>query len=161
MEILYNNTNVSNQFLTPQETQNKPIVTLKGLDYNKIYTLIMYDPNAVGGNYIHWIVTNIYENNFELGNEILQYYGPHPPKGSGIHNYIFSLYETNNNTTKNIIPNKRQIELNKILNELDITGVPIYKTKFKVKNIEGGKRKRRVTRKQQNGKNKKTNSRRY
>ena len=69
MEIKYNNKIVTDDpkvnepiFLTTKETQIKPVISLKGLDDNKYYTLIMYDPNAVGGNYVHWIVINIKGN---------------------------------------------------------------------------------------------------
>lgn len=159
MDIKYNNTYISGQFLTPQETKNKPLVSLEGLDTNKYYTLIMYDPNAVGGNHIHWIVTNIFGNKFETGNEILEYYGPHPPEGSNIHNYIFSLYESNKNVTNKMDPTKRQIELITILNMLNISGEPIYK-KYFTSEYSGGKRKRRITKRRKNRKNKKTKRRR-
>ncbi len=34
MDIRYNNILVSEQFLTPQETINKPLISLSGLDTN-------------------------------------------------------------------------------------------------------------------------------
>ena len=132
MEIRYGNIKVSDQYLSPEVTQIKPIVSLTGLDTNKTYTLIMSDPNAVGGNKIHWLVININGtsniNNIETGKAILEYYGPRPPPESGEHNYIFSLYESNKNNKINQI--ERQIELAELLKELDITGNPIYTKKI-------------------------------
>jgi len=159
MDIIYNNNiNVVGQFLKTEETQNKPIVILKGLDTNKNYALIMIDPDAVGGNHIHWLVTNIKGNIFETGDEILEYFGPHPPANSGIHNYIFLLYESNYDMKDKMNSNNRQIELNDILNKLDVKGEPIYTTKFTSKHQNGGKhkRKRKTIKKTKNKKQKKT-----
>jgi len=160
MDIIYNNnTHVSGQFLEIQLTQDKPFVSLSGLDSNKKYALIMSDPDAVGGNHIHWIVTNIKGNNFDEGNEILEYYGPHPPIGSGLHNYIFLLYESDYDKKERMDPTKRQIELEDILNKLNIKGEPIYKTKFISKNPNGGKKKRKTKRRKNF--RKKTKRRKY
>lgn len=161
MDIIYNNKiYVSGQFLTPQETKNKPIVSLKGLDTNNKYILIMYDPNAIGGEFIHWIVTNIEGNNFNTGNEILEYYGPHPPEGTKIHNYIFSLYLLNKEIPKEMITNDRQIELNTILNNFNVVFKPIY-TKSFTSEYRGGLSKRKLTKRRitKRRKNKKTKHR--
>lgn len=160
MEIKYDDNIVSGQFLETQKTQKKPYVSLSGLDNNKKYALIMTDPDAVGGNHIHWIVTNINGNNFDEGDEILQHYGPHPPPGSGLHNYNFLLYESDYDKKERMDPTKRQIELEDILNKLNIKGEPIYKTKFISKNPNGGKRKRK-TKRRKNKKQKKTKRRKY
>jgi hypothetical protein len=52
---------------------------------NALYTLIMYDTDA---KYIHWLVINKDE---EIGNTIIEYIDPNPPKG--YHHYEFLLYE--------------------------------------------------------------------
>ena len=161
MEITYNDIQISDQYLSPEVTQIKPIVSLTGLDTNKMYTLIMSDPNAVVGNYIHWLVININGTNIETGKEILEYYGPHPPPESGEHNYIFSLYESNKNNKIN--QSERQIELAELLTKLDITGKPIYTKKFTSHNSisKGGKRKKNKRRSKKTRKNRKTKRRRY
>lgn len=167
MEITYNDIQISDQYLSPEVTQIKPIVSLTGLDTNKTYTLIMSDPNAVGGNKIHWLVININGtsniNNIETGKAILEYYGPRPPPESGEHNYIFSLYESNKNNKINQI--ERQIELAELLTKLDITGKPIYTKKFTSHNSisKGGKRKKNKSkrRSKKTRKNRKTKRRRY
>ena len=165
MEIRYGNIKVSDQYLSPEATQIKPNVSLTGLDTNKMYTLIMSDPNAVVGNYIHWLVININGtsniNNIETGKAILEYYGPRPPPESGEHNYIFSLYESNKNNKIN--QSERQIELAELLTKLDITGKPIYTKKFTSHNSisKGGKRKKNKRRSKKTRKNRKTKRRRY
>lgn len=145
MDIRYNNSVVSEQFLTPQETIDKPFVSLSGLDTNKKYCLIMYDPNGVVGNHIHWIVDYIPRNNFNEGINVFEYKQPSPPKGSGIHNYVFSLYESSSNKDidKTLNDNNRTIELNYLLVQLNITGEPIYTKKFISEYREGGSKARR------------------
>ncbi|MEO0237211.1 MAG: YbhB/YbcL family Raf kinase inhibitor-like protein [candidate division WOR-3 bacterium] len=76
----------------------------------KSLLLIMEDPDAPAGKFIHWIVFNILpsdsfipegfsKNSFRLGNGILQglnslnqysYFGPHPPFGT--HRYFFKVF---------------------------------------------------------------------
>jgi Raf kinase inhibitor-like YbhB/YbcL family protein len=106
-----------------------PKVSWNNIENAKSYALVMEDPDAVGGNLVHWyipfispnpniniiefknckLLQKLYEklakkNNFEnslnklnliigkntLGN--FGYHGPCPPKGSGVHRYIFNLY---------------------------------------------------------------------
>ncbi len=147
MEIRYNNKNVEGKYLTTKETQIRPIVSLSGLDNNKSYDLIMYDPKAVGGNHIHWIFRNIKGNNFESGNDFFTYNGPHPPENSGIHDYIFSLYESGKDVIPTLNPNHRQVELKDVLQNLEITGDPIYTKQFTSEYQKGGKHKRKYTKK--------------
>lgn len=171
MEIKYNKKFVSDDlkvnepiFLSTKETHIKPIVSLKGLDDKKYYTLIMFDPDAVGGNHIHWIVTHIKGNDFNTGNHFFEYYGPHPPKNSGKHRYIFSLYESGKDIMKDVDldPTERQIELEHVLHELNITGKPIYTKHFISENQEiGGKRKRNYTKKRKNKRKRSCKRRKY
>ncbi|MDI3315843.1 MAG: YbhB/YbcL family Raf kinase inhibitor-like protein [Mycobacterium sp.] len=69
--------------------------------------LVVDDPDAVGGLYIHWIVTGIApgsgsttdgqtpDNGHSIANSGGQqsYFGPCPPSGSGTHHYRFTLYQ--------------------------------------------------------------------
>lgn len=68
--------------------------------------LVMDDPDAVGGLYIHWVVSDIAANTTgsargttPAGGQVLpnsggnrRYLGPCPPQGSGVHHYRFTLY---------------------------------------------------------------------
>lgn len=97
MEIYYNNKQLkNNDFLTPSETQTKPEVKLSS-NSNKYYTLVIYDPDAVGGTHVHWLVTNIKDNNINNSNILIPYKGPAPPPNTCKHRYIFELYEQNKN----------------------------------------------------------------
>ena len=136
MEIYYNRKRVEGQYLTTEETQNVPLVSLKGLDTNKKYILIMNDPDALGGNRIHWLVSNINGNHFNSGNHLLFYRGPAPPRNSGIHNYIFSLYEMTNDNHLFFTEANRKITMTDLLAKLNVTGQPIYSTRFTSQNSQ-------------------------
>lgn len=139
---------VSGQHLTPIQTNKEPIVSLNGLETNNNYTFIMYDPNSVFGNHIHWVVSDIKGNDFSSGKTIFPYGGPTPPKGSGIHNYTFSLYKSDTPVMvdEKFDQNNRTIPLNKLLSELNITGNPVSTIKFKSQYIQGGYRRKSVRR---------------
>jgi hypothetical protein len=138
MEIYYNNKQLkNNDFLTPSETQTKPEVKLN-LNSDKYYTLVIYDPDAVGGTHIHWLVTNIKDNDINNSNILIPYKGPAPPPNTGKHRYIFELYEQND--IKSLEPvEKRIIPINSIRNLLELTNY-ISKIKFISQNESGGKR---------------------
>jgi Raf kinase inhibitor-like YbhB/YbcL family protein len=69
-------------------------------------TLILHDPDAVSGDFLHWLVwdippstENISVNSVPIGARQglnggghASYTGPCPPKGSGTHRYIFDFY---------------------------------------------------------------------
>ncbi len=71
--------------------------------------LVVDDPDAVGGLYIHWVVTGIPPTASEIVDGVLpegakvgpnsggnaRYLGPCPPAGSGLHHYRFQLYALN------------------------------------------------------------------
>jgi phosphatidylethanolamine-binding protein (PEBP) family uncharacterized protein len=91
-ESIISNKN-SGLYLSTEATASAPRIDFgQLLEKGKYYTLIMHDPDAVNDNHNvnHWIINNIKGNtNFE---SLLDYKGPHPPPGSGIHKYIFTLY---------------------------------------------------------------------
>jgi len=92
-------------YLNPKHTVSPPIVSYKNKKNDALYTLILFDPDALGGNKIHWLLINIPRNNIHNGECLLPYDGPHPPKGSGVHHYYFLLLEQMNNKK---ISNQRQ-----------------------------------------------------
>jgi Raf kinase inhibitor-like YbhB/YbcL family protein len=74
--------------------------------------LVMDDPDAVGGLFVHWIVFGMHpgpgssaEGQTQPGYGMLQpngngdraYRAPCPPAGSGIHHYRFTLYQVPSN----------------------------------------------------------------
>ena len=113
MEIIYPSTKLykNNIFLSIEESSVEPTIIL---DYGpkSFYTLLMFDPDAVGGNKIHWLIVNIKQNDILIGNTIINYKGPNPPKGSEKHHYVFSLLRQHKLIDpKNIVLDSRFIGL--------------------------------------------------
>ena len=164
MEIIYNNKIIKNgEFLTPSQTQLQPKINYK--NNNKLYTLLMYDPDAykmtknglIPCTHIHFILTNISGNNIQNANIILPYKGPAPPSKTGKHRYIFELYEQSSNNNQKSIKDRSISNINEIkkLMNLDLT---IYRFYFLSQNESdinktGGKGKKRKTIKNKSVKN--------
>jgi hypothetical protein len=90
MEIDYEGRKVvPGLYLTPYQTREAPHFYLC-VEPRKPYTLLMFDPDALGGNRIHYMEINIQGSR---GNIVFPYDGPHPPKGSGVHHYYFWFLE--------------------------------------------------------------------
>jgi len=140
MEVSYNNKFVqNNEFLKPSATQTKPQIKYP-FENNKLYTLLMHDPDSVYGNRFHWIVTNIF-NDVKNGEDALLYTGPAPPPKTGTHRYIFELYEQENRNN-NVKIEERNISMDFVKKMLNI-GEPISKFRFISKNESGGRRTKR------------------
>jgi phosphatidylethanolamine-binding protein (PEBP) family uncharacterized protein len=136
MKVFYNSKFVNNNaFLKPSETQTKPEVKYP-FENNKLYTLLMHDPDSVYGNRFHWIVTNIFHD-VKNGEDVLLYTGPAPPPKTGTHRYIFELYEQIKSIDVKI--EERNISMDFVKKMLNI-GEPISKFRFISKNESGGRR---------------------
>jgi phosphatidylethanolamine-binding protein (PEBP) family uncharacterized protein len=155
MDVFYNgNILKDNQFLTVSESQLEPEIKLN-VDPSKLYTLILYDPDAINGTYIHWTKMNITNNDIKTGNIIIPYKGPAPPPKTGKHHYIFNLYQQNG-VNKMLPLDQRGFELNDLENKLQVNN-PIYKIQFISANESGGKKSKRNRRtKLKSRKNRKT-----
>ena len=120
MEIIYPSTKLykNNLFLSIEESSVEPVINLD-CESKSFYTLLMFDPEAVGGNKIHWLIVNITNNNIFTGNTIVNYKGPKPPKDSGKHHYVLSLFRQHKIIDpKNIVLDSRFIKLDKLFNML-------------------------------------------
>lgn len=150
MEVFYNNKLVNNnEFLKPIETQIKPQIKYN-FKPNNLYTLILYDPDAVNGTHVHWTVTNIF-NDVKNGKALLHYQGPAPPAKTGKHRYIFELYKQSEKLNTEPL-RERSISINLLRNKLNLSNY-ISKIQFISQNESGGKTKR-IKRKSYNKKTK-------
>jgi Cu-Zn family superoxide dismutase len=81
-----NPTKLNAKIMTPE-----PSIKIHNIDPSSQYTILMYDPDAVGDipgtkvNYLHYLQMN--------GKVCVPYKGPSPPSSSGIHRYTFVLYK--------------------------------------------------------------------
>ena len=160
MNVFYNNKIVNNnELLKPSETQTKPQIKYS-FENNKLYTLLMHDPDSIYGNRFHWIVANI-SGDVKNGVDLLPYAGPAPPPKTGIHHYIFELYEQDRNIDVNL--EERNVPMEVVKNTLNI-GEPISVIHFISKNESGGKNrnktKTRTSKTRRNRNNKKIRTRR-
>jgi phosphatidylethanolamine-binding protein (PEBP) family uncharacterized protein len=146
MDVFYNNKIVNNnELLKPSETQTKPQIKYS-FENNKLYTLLMHDPDSVYGNRFHWIVANI-SGDVKNGVDLLPYTGPAPPPKTGIHRYIFELYEQDRNIDVNM--EERNLPMEVVKNKLNI-GEPISVIHFISKNESGGRRRKTKRNRNQN-----------
>ncbi|XP_022220725.2 protein D2 [Drosophila obscura] len=84
--------------LTPTQVKDQPLVEWSAApgDY---YALILTDPDAPSRadpkfrEFKHWVVVNIPGNDVASGEVLTAYIGSGPPKGTGLHRYVFLLYK--------------------------------------------------------------------
>jgi Raf kinase inhibitor-like YbhB/YbcL family protein len=81
----------------------------------KSLSLIMHDPDAPVGDFVHWLIWDIPANTATIATNNLpvgavqgktgfnenKYGGPCPPSGSGTHRYMFELYALDNSLNLN------------------------------------------------------------
>ncbi|CAH1641270.1 unnamed protein product [Spodoptera littoralis] len=86
--------------LTPSEVRNPPIWVLWSYTTTKYYTLMMIDPDAptreapTYRSWLHWLVVNIPGIYIpSRGETLVEYVGAGPPNGTGLHRYVFLVYE--------------------------------------------------------------------
>lgn len=99
LEILYGETvggNNSNPTALNRPAINlPPSVSVMNASPSDIYTILMYDPDAVGvagkTTYLHWCVVN--RTATMPGDTCMTYKAPSPPPRSGTHRYTFALYK--------------------------------------------------------------------
>ncbi|XP_017489689.1 PREDICTED: protein D2-like [Rhagoletis zephyria] len=84
--------------LTPTQVATRPTVAWDAKS-DSLYTLIMTDPDAPSRKdpkfreFQHWLVANIPGSDISKGDELTAYVGSGPPQGTGLHRYIFLVYQ--------------------------------------------------------------------
>ncbi|KAJ8934942.1 hypothetical protein NQ314_013101 [Rhamnusium bicolor] len=92
--------------LTPTQVKAEPKVKWDA-DPDKYYVLSMVDPDAPSREnptyreIEHWLVGNIKGDDISTGEVIAEYMGSSPPKDSGLHRYIFFIFEQKEKQTFN------------------------------------------------------------
>ncbi|KAI3372581.1 hypothetical protein L3Q82_023054 [Scortum barcoo] len=82
--------------LTPTQVQNRPTcIEWEGCDPSKLYTLALTDPDAPSRKdpkfreWHHFLVVNMKGNDVSSGSVMSDYVGSGPPKGTGLHRYVW------------------------------------------------------------------------
>jgi hypothetical protein len=101
-----NGARIPQMYTCDSESVSPPIAWDGAPDDAKALALVVDDPDAPGGTYVHWVVfdidravTGIGEGSAPTGARQAKnsagdaaYTGPCPPKGNGIHHYRFTVY---------------------------------------------------------------------
>lgn len=104
--VFRNGAPIPPQYTRDGQNVNPPINILDRPDKTQSITLIMHDPDAPSGDFLHWLVwdippgtESIAVNSLPIGavqglNDAKQtnYFGPAPPAGTGVHHYLFDFY---------------------------------------------------------------------
>lgn len=99
IKVNYNSleVNMGNE-LTPTQVQCQPNVSYP-TESGALYTLCMTDPDAPSREnpkyreWHHWLVVNIPGSKVSEGETLSEYVGSGPPKGTGLHRYVFVTYK--------------------------------------------------------------------
>jgi Raf kinase inhibitor-like YbhB/YbcL family protein len=103
------------QYTCKGQNINPPLNIVGVPNSAKSLALIMHDPDAVSGDFVHWLVWDIPPGAQIIGTNSLpigavqgqtgfgssNYGGPCPPNGTGTHRYIFELYALDTNLNLN------------------------------------------------------------
>ncbi|XP_034261846.1 phosphatidylethanolamine-binding protein 1 [Pantherophis guttatus] len=88
------------QVLTPTQVKNRPtLIEWENCSPDKFYTLALTDPDAPSRKtpkfreWHHFLVTNMRGNDITSGQVLSDYVGSGPPKGTGLHRYVWLVYE--------------------------------------------------------------------
>lgn len=83
----------------PAEVKSKPDLEWPVGKANTYYALTMVDPDSPSRRdpkfreWNHWLVVNIQGGNINTGDDIIAYIGSGPPKGTGLHRYVFLIFK--------------------------------------------------------------------
>ncbi|XP_061527289.1 phosphatidylethanolamine-binding protein 1 [Phycodurus eques] len=85
--------------LTPTQVQERPTcIEWEGCDPKKLYTLALTDPDAPSRGdpkfreWHHFLVVNMKGNDVSSGEVLSDYVGSGPPRGTGLHRYVWLVY---------------------------------------------------------------------
>ncbi|KAK0419597.1 hypothetical protein QR680_014226 [Steinernema hermaphroditum] len=84
--------------LTPTQVQNPPKVSWD-TEPDTLYTLVKTDPDAPSRadpkfrEWHHWLIVNIPGTDISKGDVLSEYVGSGPPKGTGLHRYVYLVYK--------------------------------------------------------------------
>ncbi|MEE6503822.1 hypothetical protein FKM82_004972 [Ascaphus truei] len=88
------------QVLTPTQVQHCPSsIEWEGMDCNKLYTVAFTDPDVPSrkechlGEWHHFLAINVKGNDLSTGCVLTAYVGSGPGKGTGLHRYVWLVYE--------------------------------------------------------------------
>ena len=113
------------QYTCKGQNINPPLNIIGVPPQAKSLALIMHDPDAVSGDFVHWLMWDIPTSTETVAANSVppgaiqgtnsanksQYIGPCPPAGTGTHRYMFELYALDRPLTNlNMETNREQLQ---------------------------------------------------
>jgi len=119
LDCVYKNNILVNQgnVLTIDQTQECPSQLKWPVERGQLYTIIMCDPDAPSRespkwrNFLHWCIVNIPGDEISKGAKVMDYMGPAPPRGTGLHRYVFLVYKQGQEIGKPSIEDRKNWSL--------------------------------------------------
>ena len=131
---------IPHQFTCKGQNINPPLNIVGVPPDAKSLALIMHDPDAVSGDFVHWIAWDLPASTDSIAPSSVPvgaiqglndsgksgYTGPCPPAGTGTHHYKFELYALNTNL--GLSGNSKRDDLKEamrdhIINQYTLTGI--------------------------------------
>merc|ERR1712200_210415 len=117
--------------LQVSKTSSQPTVSYSDAESSQLYTVAMVDPDAPSRNnpraaqWIHWIVINVdgktlLSGEDLRGDEVTEYAGPSPPRGSGPHRYVLLVWEQHHSVSMDSPRSRARGDISKIVKSLDL-----------------------------------------
>lgn len=101
--------------LKPSQVKTLPKISFEGKS-DKLYSLLMVDPDAPSRKdpkfreFCHFVVVNIPGTEVTKGDTLVEYIGSGPPLGTGLHRYVFLLYEQKAKITSSMKVSKTMLK---------------------------------------------------
>lgn len=128
------------QYTCRGQNVNPPLNVFNVPPQAQSLALIMHDPDAPVGDFVHWLMWDVPANTETIaansvpvgavqgqnGTEEAKYIGPCPPKGTGTHRYMFELYALDTSLGLPSQTNRPQLEAamkGHILDSTILTGI--------------------------------------
>jgi len=128
------------QYTCKGQNVNPPLNILHPPVGTQSFSLIMHDPDAPSGDFLHWLVWDIPPSTEGIavnsvpvgamqgynGSDKVGYMGPCPPAGTGMHRYVFELYALDKTMDLGRDTNRQDLEnamKEHVLDKSTLTGV--------------------------------------
>jgi hypothetical protein len=104
----------------PQETTELPFAYKIDANPNELFTVMVYDLNAVDPSYMHYMYVNVKNSDPATGNEIYSYEPAHPPPGTGRHEYVIAAGKQREFIQPSVAPADRGgYEIDAVIDRMD------------------------------------------
>lgn len=123
-QVFENNSTIPEQYTCRGQNISPPLNITGVPNAAKSLALILHDPDAVNGDFLHWLMWDIPANTISIATSSVpvgsiqgpngagenSYLGPCPPPGTGTHHYIFELYALDKSLGLDSKSNRSQLE---------------------------------------------------